>query len=408
MELKEQLEQVHKAFDEYKKINDANVAEAKKLGQTSAAGVERLEKAEKHMQELEAKMEKMSAALARSAQDGTDGAEQKTKDFEKKSAQYSEEFVRCMKSGEPMSKEMKTWAKENLEAKLMSVDSDTDGGFLVNPTVSAEIVKQQYESSPIRQLASQLTIGGASLKILQDLDEAGAEWVGELEAGTNDKTPQLKEVEIFIHKMRTSPKASEDILEDAGINLEAWLSGKWVEKFSRAENTAFMTGDGVKKPKGILDYASGTGFGQVQRELTAANNAIAGDDFIDLQTLLKSDYDANAVWMINRLIVGAIRKLKDSVTGAYIWQPSLQLGVPALLLGKPVYYASDLDSTISANKFLAVYGDFKAGYQIIDKPGIRVLRDPYSSTGYVTFKTTKRVGGGVKNFEALKTLQVTT
>ena len=167
-----------------------------------------------------------------------------------------------------------------------------------------------------------------------------------------------------------------------------------------------MSGNGVAKPKGILAYDSGTGFNQIQRKETAANNAITGDELIDVQAMLKEPYQMNANWLINRLLIGYVRKLKDSISGNYLWQPGLAQGQPAQLLGRPVEMASDLPSAVTANTDTMIYGDIRAGYQIVDRIGVRVLRDPYTNKPFVGFYTTKRVGGGVKNFEAIKVLKV--
>jgi HK97 family phage major capsid protein len=251
-----------------------------------------------------------------------------------------------------------------------------------------------------------ITISSDSYKFLYDGDEADAEWVGETQARNNTNTPQIKEIEIPVHELHASPKATQKLLDDAAVNLESWLADKVSGKFARKEATAFISGDGSGKPKGILSYAnSAEGYGKVQVQRTNTATALIGEDFIDVQTLLKEPYQKNASWLINRLMIGNVRKLKDTVTGQYIWQPGLLAGAPNVLLGRPVYMASDLDSTLAIDKFTAIYGDIKAGYLVVDRIGIRVLRDPFTAKPYVTFYTTKRVGGGVQNFEALKILQ---
>jgi len=279
---------------------------------------------------------------------------------------------------------------------------------LVPEETSSEIVKKVYESSPIRQLASVQVIGTSSLEILLDLGEAGSGWVGETETRAETDTPQWNEIEIPVHELYAKPRATQKLLDDAAINVEAWLAGKVAEKFSRDEATAFISGNGTKKPKGITAYASGTGFGQVERATAVDDTTFSGngDDLIATQALLKEPYQNNASWLMNRLIVAELRKIKSTLSGEYMWQPGLAQGQPAQLLGKPVYFASDLPSTIVASTDTIIYGDFKQGYQVVDRVGIRVLRDPFSSKPYVEFYTTKRVGGGVKNFEALKVLRM--
>lgn len=396
MEMEKKFEDLNRAFDEFKKINDGKLEEIKKNGAASAMTVEKLEKAEKHISALEGQLEEVKTAMNRSAQGG------EPVDVSKKEAQKYNQAVReYMQKGVELPKELKEYAQ-----KAMSVDSDDDGGFLVSPQMSAEIVTKSFESSPVRQLASIQTISTDSLEILQDLDEASSGWVGETEARTETNTPTIKKIIIPVHELYANPKASQKLLDDAAVNLEAWLAGKVSEKFARDEATAFISGSGVNKPKGITAYADGDGFGLIERKETAANNALTADELIDTQAKLKEAYQNNASWLINRLMISTIRKYKDVTSGQYIWQPGLTAGSPNQLLGKPVYMASDLPSTVTASTDTIIYGDIKAGYQIVDRVGIRVLRDPFTAKPYVLFYTTKRVGGGVKNFEAIKILKV--
>ncbi len=396
MDIQKKLEEMGAAFESFKKTNDQRLEEIKKSGVASAATEEKLAKTEKHISDLEAKISEMNAALAR--QSSNQDPEQVQKEEMKK---YKSALFAYMRKNEEMPKELKEMA-----AKSMSVESDADGGFLVTPEMSAEITKKVFESSPIRQLASVQTITSDSFELLHDLDEVGSGWVGETEARPGTTTPKLKKEIIPVHELYAFPFATQKLLDDAGVNLEAWLAEKTQDKFSRDEATAFVSGNGVNKPKGILAYGAGDGFGLIQRKETAANNALTADELIDVQSLLKEAYQINASWLINRLMIATIRKYKDVNTGQYIWQPGLTAGSPNQLLGKPVYMANDLPSAITANTDTIIYGDIKAGYQIVDRIGIRVLRDAYTAKPYVGFYTTKRVGGAVKNFEAVKVLKV--
>ena len=413
MEIKEQLESLHKTFDEFKKANDARIAEIQKKGYASLETEEKVNKVEAAIQKLEKSLEQAQAALNRNGGLGGETSEQKNEKMALEAKKQLNAFLRKgrFKGGSAdggdfmeMTPEMKSF----LESKDMSVDSDVDGGFLVLPEISANIEKKVYESSPIRQLASVDTISSDSLEIYEDLDEAGDAWVGETESRSTTSTPQIKKEVIYIHEQQAMPKITQKLLDDAKWNMEAWLSGKVSDKFGRSEATAFINGNGVKKPKGILSYASGTSFGQVERVETLANNAIVGDDLIEVQTALKEAYQGNASWLMNRTMLGRLRKLKAAVSGDYMWQPGLSIGMPSTLLGRPVYMASDLPSTITATTDSIIYGDIKAGYQVLDRAGIRILRDPYTVKGFVLMYTTKRVGGGVKNFEAIKVLKTKT
>ena len=394
MELQKKLEELGTAFEEFKKVNDARLKEIAEKGVASADKEQKLAKVEEHITSLEKQVEELNAAIARTKAGGQD-PQAETKE-QKNSREYKEALIGYIRKGREIPAEL----------KAMSVDSDEDGGFLVTPEMSSEIVKTVFESSPVRQLASVQTISTDSLEMLYDEDEVGSGWVGETQARSESTTPQLKKLSFPVHELFSFPKATQKLLDDAALNVESWLSGKVSEKFARDEATAFISGNGVLKPKGILNYGSGTTFGLIQRGETAANNALDGNDFIGVQSLLKEAYQGNASWLINRLFVGLIRKLKDTTSGQYIWQPGLTAGQPNQLLGKPVYFATDLLASITANTDALIYGDIKAGYQIVDRIGIRVLRDPFTAKPYVGFYTTKRVGGGVKNFEAIKVLKI--
>lgn len=396
MELKDQMEQLGKAFEEFKKTNDQRLKEIQEKGQASSATETKLGKVEAHIEALENSIEEMKTALNRTTQINEGAGKE-----EKGNAKYKAAMREYLRKGSPIPADAFPQ-----EYKDMSVGVDADGGFLVSPEVSSEIVGKVYESSPIRQLASQQTISTDQLEILQDLDEAGSGWVGETAARTSTDSPELKQIVIPVHELYAMPKATQKLLDDAAVNVEAWLGAKVAEKFARDEATAFVSGNGVGKPKGILNYGSGDGFGLIERKETAANNAITGDELIDTQAKLKEPYQANATWLINRLMVAYVRKLKDAISGNYLWQPGLAQGQPNQLLGRPVMFASDLASAVTAATDTIIYGDIRAGYQIVDRIGVRVLRDPFSSKPYVLFYTTKRVGGGVKNFEAIKVLKV--
>lgn len=400
MELERKLNELGTAWEEFKKINDQKL-EAEKKGREGAAKElgEKLAKAENHIQSLETKITDLNAALARTqAPDQAPGMTE----GQKLMAEYKAAVVDYVRGGKEIDKNLRLQAE-----KAMSIDSETGGGFLVTPEVAGEITKKVHEGSPIRQLASVISISTSSFRINADLDARSASWVGERASRSATTPPTVRQDEIFVHEMYCYPEATQNFLDDAAVNVEAWLADFCAEGFALTEATAFISGNGVQKPRGILSYAEGTAYGQIQRVDTEATGAIAANDLISVQTALKEPYQKNAVWLINRTTIGVIRKIKDVTSGQYIWQPGLQESTPSILLGRPVMMAADLNTALTASTDgLAIYGDFRAGYQIVDRVGIRVLRDPYSSKPNVGFYTTKRVGGGVKNYEALKVLNI--
>lgn len=293
------------------------------------------------------------------------------------------------------------------EFKALSVGSDPDGGYVVHPDMSGRIVTKVFETSPMRAFASVQTISTDALEGIFDLDEAEAVWVAETQSRAETGTPQLKVWRIPAHEMAAQPAATQKLLDDAEINMESWLGDKVAEKFARKENAAFVAGTGVDQPRGFLTYTAGTTLpGTIEQVSTGVNGAFAaapngGDVLIDALYGLKAPYRANATWFMNRATTKLTRKLKDS-DGSYLWSPGIAAGQPASLLGYPVASFEDMpDATVTGALAIAV-GDMRAAYQIVDRAGIRVLRDPYTSKPYIKFYTTKRVGGDVVNFEALK------
>jgi len=292
------------------------------------------------------------------------------------------------------------------ERKALSVGTDPDGGYVVNPDLSGRIVMKVFETSPMRAYASIQVISSDALEGLFDLEEASSGWVGETEARSETNTPQLGKWRIPVHELYAKPKATQKLLDDASINMEAWLASKVSEKFARDEANAFVVGNGVGKPRGFLTYGSGTTLpGTIEQFPTGSSGAFAaapngGDVLINALYGLKAQYRANATWFMNRATMTAVRKLKDT-DGAYLWSPGIAAGQPASLLGYPVASFEDMPDPASNSLSVAV-GDMREAYQIVDRLGIRTLRDPYSAKPYVEFYTTKRVGGDVVNFEALK------
>ena len=305
--------------------------------------------------------------------------------------------------------------KENLEAaevKTMAVGSDPDGGYFVTPDVSGRIIQFVYETSPMRQVASVTSISTDALEGIEDLDEAGAAYAGERATSGDDRTPTVGRWRIPVYWIDTEPKATQQLLDDASVNIESWLAAKVADKFARFENREFVRGDS-NRIRGITAYptaddtGAGVAWGSFGRINTGANGAFPAsnpaDKLHDVVGLVKQSYLGQSRWMTSRAVVTLIRKFKDG-TGNYLWQPALAAGVPEMIMGYPVVRAEDMPSLGTGSISLA-FGDFGAAYQIVDRAGIRVLRDPYTAKPYVKFYTTKRTGGGAVNFDAVKFLR---
>jgi HK97 family phage major capsid protein len=304
-----------------------------------------------------------------------------------------------------------THAAPELQQKDLMVVSDPDGGYLVPADLSGRIMTRLYETSAIRGIANVVTTSSDALQGINDLDQAGAGWVGEIETRSDTTTPQVGAYTIPVHEMFAQPRATQKLLDDAAVDVEAWLSGKVSDRFTRLENAAFVVGDGDRKPRGFASYTTNTTadatrtWGTLQHVNTGANGAFAssagGDVLFDVIGTLKSAYLANAKWVARRSATTAVRKLKGATASEYLWQPGLYAGQPSTLLGYEVVYAEDL-AALGTGSLSMAFGDFNAGYTIVDRVGLRVLRDPFTAKPYVRFYTTKRVGGGVVDFDAIK------
>lgn len=398
-EIKAGFDVIKSEFEEFKKQNDAKLEKIAQKGHVGGDIEEKLAKHNTAIDGLVAKFEQTTAALNRlNAGSGDEGESDAT--TEKKMSAFMSKFMR---QGERELSNEETKAFRELERKALSVGSDPNGGYFVRPEVSAIITKKIFETSPVRQFADVITISTDAFEEPADFDEPEALWAGEKTPVAETKTADLQMLRIPTHEMRAKPKATMQILEDASIDIEAWHAAKVAEKFGRKEAGTFINGTGVGMPRGLISYDAGTTYGTIEQVNLGAATLPTADGLIDLQHALIEAYQNNARWLMHRSVAKEVRKLKSGTTGAYLWSldGNLMDGYQQTLLGRPLHWASDLPQA-GAGNLGVVYGDLKAGYLIVDRLGISVLRDPYSAKPYVEFFTRKRVGGGVRNFDAIK------
>ncbi len=298
-----------------------------------------------------------------------------------------------------------------LETKALSSGSNPDGGYLVPPQTETEIGRRLTAISPIRSIAGVREISGNVYKKPFMTAGPATGWVGETDARPQTSTPTLAELTFPAMELYAQPAASATLLEDSAVNIDEWIASEVEQVFAAQEGTAFVNGDGTNKPKGFLQYTkvaeaswSWTNIGYVATGTAGAFDADAPiDAIIDLVYALKAGYRQNGSFVMNRKTQAAVRKLKDA-DGQYLWSPPTQQNGRANLLTYPIVEAEDMPD-IAANAYAIAFGDFRRGYLVVDRQGVRVLRDPFSAKPYVLFYTTKRVGGGVQDFDAIKLLK---
>jgi HK97 family phage major capsid protein len=293
----------------------------------------------------------------------------------------------------------------------MSVGSNTDGGYLAPDEIEHSIGERLTAISPIRGIAGQRTIGGNVYKKPFMTSGPAVGWVGETGARPQTNSPVLDELSFPAMELYAMPAATATLLEDSAIDIGEWIAKEIDAVFAAQEGTAFVSGDGNNKPKGFLSYTAvdngSWSWGNLGYVPTGAAGAFPASDpsdvLIDLVYALKAGYRQNGVFVMNRKTQAAVRKFKDS-TGNYLWQPPATAGGRASLFGFALHDVEDMPD-IGANALAIAFGDFSRGYLIVDRAGVSVLRDPFTAKPYVLFYTTKRVGGGVQDFDAIKLLK---
>lgn len=295
--------------------------------------------------------------------------------------------------------------KDGLEVdvrKDLSVGSDPDGGYwLLPPTMAQNIVRRVFETSPMRQVASVMTIGTREYIVPEDPNDVGAGWVAERGPVNTTTTMQIARKAIPAHELYAMPVITTQMLEDAMIDIAGYLEGKVADKFARTEATAFISGNGVGQPRGITTYASGTSWGQIEQIGSGSSGAFTYSGLINLITGIKDKYQGGAEFLIRRQSVASIMTLVDGAS-RLIFQPILNGAFNSTpLLGYKINYATDMPA-VGAGALALAFGDFKSAYQIVDRVGVSTIRDNLTSKPNVLFYTRKRVGGDVVDFDAFK------
>jgi HK97 family phage major capsid protein len=380
------------AFESFKASNDERLAaiEKKKEDGLLADKVERISKA---LTDQKSAIDRLALGAARPA------IAPAREESEKKQA-----ILSYMRKGDAS-------ALNALDRKSLNAGVDAEGGYLAPEPTERIIAAAVRDISPIRQIASVREIGVTSFKKPVSLGGGAAGWVGETGGRVETQTPTLASIDFPTMELYAMPAASQTLLDDAVVDIEQWLADEVQGEFAAQETDAFVNGDGINKPKGFLSYTKAPESTRAANEIgyiaTGAAGAFAAatpaDTLLDLIYAPKQAFRANGRFVMNRKTLAVVRKFKDA-DGNYLWQPSLAAGAPSTLFGYPVTEVEDMPD-IGANSYAIAFGDFGRAYLIVDRQGVRILRDPYSAKPYVLFYTTKRVGGGVQNYDAIKLLK---
>ncbi|KZY53458.1 MULTISPECIES: phage major capsid protein [unclassified Sulfitobacter] len=294
-----------------------------------------------------------------------------------------------------------------LDGKSMSTAVNSDGGYLVDPQTADRVQSVLNAGASIRAIASVVQVEATSYDVLVDHADVGAGWATESGAQAETDTPQIDRITVPLHELSALPKASQRLLDDSAFDIEGWLAGRIADKFARAEAAAFVSGDGIDKPTGFLSHpAVDNGvwtWGNLGYVPSGTNANPEADAIIELVYALGAAYRKNAVFVMNSKTTAKVRKLKDT-DGRFLWSDGLAAGEPARLMGYPVLVAEDMPDPATDAMAIA-FGDFSAGYTVAERPDLRILRDPFSAKPHVLFYATKRVGGDVSDFAAIKLMK---
>lgn len=385
-------------FEEFKSANDARIdaLEARRGDVVLEEKVDRISDA------LDVQLRRIDDVALKSARPALEGASRVASHAAVR--EHKSAFDNYIRSGEAAS-------LRQIETKAMSAGSNADGGYLVPAELEHAIGARLAAISPIRAIASVQEISGNVYKKPFMTAGPAAGWVGETDTPSQTTSPTLDALSFPAMELYAMPAATATLLEDSAVNIDEWIASEVELSFAMQEGTAFVSGDGSSKPKGFLSYTTAANaswsWGKLGTIATGASAAFPetnpSDILVDLIYALKAGYRQNGSFVMNRKTQASIRKFKDS-SGAYLWQPPAQAGGRASLMTFPLVEAEDMPD-VAASSLSVAFGDFRRGYLIVDRQGVRVLRDPYSAKPYVLFYTTKRVGGGVQDFDAIKLLK---
>lgn len=402
-ELTQVIDDLGRTFEEFKKTNDQRLQEIEKKGASDPILDEKLAKLNERMaalDEIKSRIDGMETKINRPGNAGFPSEKDKIK------AEHKEAFRNFVRKGNEV-------GLKDLEMKAVNIGTPGEGGYAVPEEIDRMVYDLLVDISPMRSICNRVQVGTSDWKKLVNTRGTASGWVGEATARTETATSGLAEVAPPMGEIYANPAATQWSLDDMFFDVEQWISNEVSVEFAKEEGLAFISGNGTNKPKGILAYTSAAtadsarAFGTIEHLATGVAGGWAAsnpsDVLITLVYKLKAGLRRNARFVTNKALLAEIRAFKDG-QGQYLWQPGLQQGQPSMLLGYPVVEAEDMPAKATDSKSLA-FGDFRAGYTIVDRVGLRTLRDPFTNKPYVHFYTTKRLGGAIIDSEAIKVLK---
>lgn len=417
------IDKINAAFEEYKKTNDQRI-EAIKTGSSTDALDAKLARIDEHINainEHKSRLEKLETKLSRPGVGGGDGNAEPREETEYKAAfcewirspQDSERKSRVESAGRALLAAKSKGGEREARAAQVVTTTGAAGGYALPEVIERTILRILRDVSPMRQLATVRTVGSTDYKELVDINGAAFEWVGETDTRNQTNTSDLQEIVPTFGMASAKPQASEESLDDLFFDVENWLITSATDALDQGEGAGFVSGNGTKKPTGFLagptpvsTADSSRAFGTLQYVASAQAAALPTslDTFYDLIYSLRARYRRNASWATNKLTLASVRKYKDT-TGQYLWQPTITAGQPDTFMGYPVFELEDMP-VVAANAFPVAFGDFREGYLIADRVGLRMTRDEITTPGFVKFYIRRRVGGKLRNTEAIKLLKI--
>lgn len=413
-EIKKVIEDLGRDFEEFKKNLGDQVKAIETKGHADPVLMEKVDKMstaiatlDGQKQALEAQAATVAELKARSEElerrlntptftGGEDGKTVMPKDVREKITEY----IRTGKAA------LRDEINEKLAVygKTLNLSVAEEGGIFYSVTHDTDIMPLVQEISPLRQICNVINVSGSEYSGLMQTAEIDSGWVGELEDREETDSPTYAEHRIPVHEVYAQPAATTKMLEDTEYDIEGDLNRQFAVAFAKAENAKFISGNGVKAPRGMLSYATSTT--PTGRQLLHVATGGSGDwassdphlKLLGAPELLAAEYRANSRWLMSRARKAEIMKFVDG-NKLPIWQPSFQAGTPATIGGFPVTDCEDMPAK-AANSLSVAFGDFRRGYKIINRRGLVLLRDPYTKKGWVKFYATARVGGDVADTNA--------